>query len=174
MTIRPCTATDLEAVVQVFTDAVHVLAAHDYDEAQRAAWAPKPPDLDAWTKRIQGLQTLVAVEDHRVVGFISYNANGHIDLLHVSPSHARRGLASALYKHAETALMSSGVTVLFTEASLVARPFFARVGFVVDAEQVVSRRGSSFRRFIMRKRLPATQHGSAVDHPTHDSGSDQE
>lgn len=163
MNIRPYSTTDLVAVAQVFTDAVHVLAAPEYDEAQRTAWAPRPPDISGWRKRMQQLRTFVAVEGSCVVGFISYATNGHIDLLHVSPSYARRGVASALYERVEIDLASSGVTELFTEASLVARPFFERAGFAVAEEQEVSLRGSSFRRFAMRKRLVAAQQGAPAD-----------
>lgn len=163
MKIRLYTAAELDAVIQVFTDAVHVLTAHEYDEAQRAAWAPRPPDISAWHKRMQQLQTWVAIDDNRVTGFISCEMNGHIDLLYVSPSYARRGIASAMYQCVETDLALSGVTELFTEASLVARPFFERFNFIVTEEQEVSRRGSSFRRFIMRKRLITAQQAAAID-----------
>lgn len=166
MKIRLYTTAELDAVIQVFTDAVHVLTTHEYDEAQRAAWAPRPPDISTWHERMQQLQTWVAIDDNRVTGFISCEMNGHIDLLYVSPLYARRGIASAMYQCAETNLALSGVTTLFTEASLVARPFFERFNSIVMQEQEVSRRGASFRRFIMRKRLATTQQAAAVNRPS--------
>ncbi len=162
MHVRSYTDADLEAVGAVFTSSVDVLAAAAYDETQRRAWAPQPPDLHDWRKRLSHLQTLVAVEGAEVAGFISYEPNGHIELLYVAPSYARRGVASLLYGHAERAFISAGVTELCTEASLVAKPAFERFGFVVIEEEEISLRGSSFRRFAMRKRL-VTAPGTSCD-----------
>ena len=164
MKVRPYADADLAAVVQVFTTAVHGLCLTNYSEEQCEAWAPQPPDLGDWVKRLQPLRTIVAVEGGHVAGFISYEPNGHIDLLYVAPQYARRGVASSLYSRVETSLVSAGVAELSTEASLVARPFFERVGFMVTEEQEVSLRGSSFRRFAMRK-LVAAQPGVPADGP---------
>ncbi|WP_234981597.1 GNAT family N-acetyltransferase [Fontimonas thermophila] len=121
------------------------------------------PDLHQWRKRLQSLPTFVAVQGTEVAGFISYETNGHIELLYVTPSYARRGVASLLYCHAERALLSAGVTELCTEASLVAKPVFERFRFVVTEEQEISLRGALFRRFAMRKRLVTTPPGASGD-----------
>lgn len=151
MTIRPFRDSDLESVALLFTASVHSAAADDYDPTQRDAWAPIPPDLDAWRRRIAPLQTLVAEENSHLAGFISYEENGHIEFLYTAPAHTRRGVASMLYDGVERALRSLGVEELSTEASLTARPFFERQGFHVTEEQTVLRRGVSFRRYAMRK-----------------------
>lgn len=54
----------------------------------------------------------------------------------------------------ELALAPSGIAARYTEASLVARPFFARHGFRVVEEPVGVRRGVAFRRFAMQKSIP--------------------
>ena len=71
MTIRPFQDSDLESVALLFTASVHGVADDHYDSIQRAAWAPEPPDLDAWRRRIAPLRTLVAGENSRLAGFIS-------------------------------------------------------------------------------------------------------
>lgn len=157
MTVRCYADADLEAVTSVFTASVHALTRADYNEEQRNAWAPRPPDLRAWRKRLGALQTVVAVEGAEVAGFMSYEQNGHLDFLYVSPQWARMGVTSLLYGHVERALVSAGVSELFTEASLVARPFFARFGFLVTEKQNASLNGSSFQRYAMRKPLVAAQ-----------------
>jgi putative acetyltransferase len=153
--IRPYDESDLEALALLFTDSVHGLAAAHYDEVQLKAWAPSLPDLDAWTLRLASVSTLVAEVGPTRAGFISYEKNGHIDLLYTSPAYCRRGIASALYRHAETMLISHGTTEICTEASIAARPFFERQGFRVAEEQCVQLRGVMFRRFGMRKSLNA-------------------
>lgn len=156
MLIRPYTRADLGPVAQLFTDAVHGLAASHYDEAQRAAWAPRPPDLNYWQSRLSRLQVLVAqdAEDGgALLGFIGYEKDGHIDLMFTSPTVARRGVASALLGRAEAALRALKVPKLFTEASLVGQPFFERQGFTVEEEQRVELRGAQFTRFAMTRDL---------------------
>ena len=81
--------------------------------------------------------------------------NGYIGLLYVSPRYPRRGVASLLYREIESTLLLAGVEVLFTEASVMARPFFHRQGFLIAEEQIVSRRGMTFKRYAMRKSIKA-------------------
>ncbi len=152
-TIRFYRESDVEAVASLFTDSVHHLANGYYDAEQCAAWAPRPPNLKGWGERLARLQTLVAEVDLRLAGFISYEQNGHIDLLYTSPAHSRRGIASVLYRKAEVDLADGGISELFAEASLVALPFFERFGFRVVEERHVALRGATFRQYVMRKSL---------------------
>lgn len=151
--IRSYTAADFEEVVNIFTTSVHQLAFEHYDDRQRLAWAPLPPDIKYWTKRLNNVQTLVAEENGELLGFVSYEADGHIDLLFTSPKHARKGVATALYQEVESVLTNNGVKKLFTEASLVALPFFERKGFTIEGEEIVKRVGAELRRFGMSKVL---------------------
>lgn len=153
VTVRPYREPDIATLAALFTESVHTLASAYYDESQLAAWAPRPPDLPMWRHRLSSVRTLVAEVDAHPVGFISYEENGHIDLLYTSPAHARMGIATTLYSHTEALLIAHGVTEAFTEASLVARPFFERRGFEVTEEQYVQFRGVTFQRFAMRKAL---------------------
>jgi putative acetyltransferase len=158
--IRAYRSADLDSVVQLFTDAVHGLAQAHYDPEQLAAWAPRSPKWDSWRVRLANLHTLVADAGDGLVGFIAYDQNGHIDLLYTSPTRARCGVATALYRRCETGLAGMGVVELTTAASRVARPFFARHGFWVEAEERVTRNDVTLPRYAMRKRLASTRGGS--------------
>ena len=151
MKIRIYSDGDIESLVAVFTSSVHELSAHHYDAAQREAWAPIPPDLDAWRRRLESLHTIVAEDEGSYLGFLSYENDGHIALLYTAPDAARRGVATALLGKAVRQLSANEVTELYTEAGLTAVPFFLRHGFEVTAEQTVTRRGVRFRRFAMRR-----------------------
>lgn len=166
--IRPYRESDLEAVALLFTDSVHHVANSHYDLDQLAAWAPRPPDLRSWKARLAPLKTLVAETDGKLAGFISFEFNGHIELLYASPLNCRRGVASALFRHAEAAIAARGVADLFTEASLAARAFFESVGFKVIEEQCVQRSGITLRRFAMRKSLTALAASGGASRP-HDN-----
>ena len=157
--VRAYFDADLEAVVRVFTESVHQLAVRDYSALQRAAWAPQAPALEPWARRMSSVTTQVAVDGAEVVAFISHDRAGHIDLLFTAPAHARRGIATRLYRSVEESLLAAGVVEAFTEASLTARPFFERCGFELTREEVVMRHGTALRRFAMRKPLPARDCG---------------
>lgn len=150
-TIRAYRTEDAAALLALFQASVSVLAAEAYDLAQRRAWAPDEPDLAAWRDRFAGLRMLVAEFDGQPAGFIGFQNDGYIDLLYVSPEHARRGVASALFTAAAGELAAAGRMALRVEASLVAEPFFRRQGFSIVEEQRVERGGVSLRRYLMRR-----------------------
>ncbi len=156
MIIRDYRPADLEALARLFTDAVHTLGAAHYTPAQCAAWAPRPPDLEDWKVRLSRLQTLVAETDAGRAGFVSFNPNGRIEYLYTALAQARRGIATALYRHAEAHLIRAGATLLSTEASLVARPIFERQGFKTVEQQQVERRGEALSCWLMHKAFLAS------------------
>ncbi|WP_158611275.1 MULTISPECIES: GNAT family N-acetyltransferase [Pseudomonas] len=71
-----------------------------------------------------------------------------------APRAARSGVASTLYLAAEQRLVAQGVTRLFTEASMLAKPFFHQQGFSVIAQEEVQRgEGVTLLRYRMQKIL---------------------
>ncbi|MDA7086844.1 GNAT family N-acetyltransferase [Pseudomonas sp. SA3-5] len=153
ITLRDYHARDLQALVELLGAAVHRLGAADYDQAQRRAWAPAHADMPAWQTRLAALELLIAEDNRQLAGFIGFTRDGHIDLLFTAPQHARQGVATALYAAAQTRIHAAGATSVFTEASLTARPFFARQGFSVEQAQTVVRGTVTLQRFAMRKPL---------------------
>lgn len=153
LTLRDYRDEDLASVVALFTAAVHQGTADHYDDAQRAAWAPRPPDLERWRQRLAADQVVLAEAGDDLGGFIGYRDDGYIEFLFTAPSQLRQGVASRLYAAVEARLRTQGATALFTEASRAARPFFLRQGFVVEAEEQVGRNGVTLQRFRMRKLL---------------------
>jgi len=151
MNIRTSTSSDVASIVALFTASVHQIAARSYTPAQLAAWAPESPNLDQWCSRLAILETLVAVPDGEIAGFISFAGNGHIELLFTSPAFSRKGVASRLYEIAAQTLRARGVRSLSTEASIEARPFFESMGFNIVEEQVVERNGVQLKRFAMTR-----------------------
>ena len=90
-----------------------------------------------------------------MVGFMSLEPQGRIDLAYVAPRVVGSGVAWRLYQALEAEARRRGLMGLRTEASLSARPFFERQGWQVEAEQEVERDGISLRNFRMSKQLGA-------------------
>ena len=145
------TPADLPAVVALFTAAVHELAAADYTVDQLTAWAPAEPDWDRWQARLAGSRVWLARLDGQPAGFATLGEIGYLDLLYTHPRFVRRGVATRLLQQAESfGVPASGH--YHTHASLTARPFFTRHGYVVTAADQVRLRGQTLRNFHMVKR----------------------
>ncbi|MFP5420191.1 MAG: GNAT family N-acetyltransferase [Gammaproteobacteria bacterium] len=151
--LRAYQPQDLPALVALFQASVSQLTTQQYDTAQRQAWSPEVADIPAWQTRFAQLELLIAEDGCAIACFIGFSLDGHIDLLYCAPSHARQGVASALYAAAEQRLRAAGVRELFTEASLVAHAFFAAQGFSVQQAQTVTRGAVILPRMLMCKTL---------------------
>ncbi|MFW6186735.1 MAG: GNAT family N-acetyltransferase [Actinomycetota bacterium] len=151
--VRAWTGADAQPTLDVFRRAVHGTARRDYSPAQLAAWAPEDIALEDWAARRRESWTLVAETGGRVVGFIGLDATGCVDMLYVDPSAARTGVASALLERVVRAAHRRGLQELRTHASITARPFFERHGFVVVEERHPVRHGVALTNFLMRREL---------------------
>jgi putative acetyltransferase len=138
--------------MEVYRASIHALAAGFYNPEQLKAWAPAEPNADRWRERLAQARTLVMEHDAAIAGFVAYDLKGHVDLLYTHPNFARRGIATRLCAAVERELRAAGVSRIFTEASLAARPFFEHRGFQVITEETVACRGQQLRRYAMEKR----------------------
>ncbi|EJR0224158.1 MULTISPECIES: GNAT family N-acetyltransferase [Raoultella] len=143
--IRPYRDDDFTALGAIFLRAVQETASHDYSPRQIAAWAQI--DEARWRHKMRDSRVLVAVIDPLPVGFISA-VDRYIDLLFVAPEYGRRGIASALLQELFAQMPHGSLTV---DASITAKPFFARHGFRGEEEQQVAVRGETFINYRMEK-----------------------
>ena len=153
MRIRPYRNEDAAETLAVFRRAVHGTASRDYSPEQLAVWAPDDTDPEAWAARRAAASTFVAVEDDRVVGFADLLGEGHVDMTFVDPDFGGRGVATALLEAVVGLARERGVRGLTVHASLTARPFFERRGFVMEREQQVERSGVVLTNFAMSRDL---------------------
>lgn len=152
-TLRPATRNDIPAMMALFHASVHEVAAGDYNQAQRDAWAPDSGEPARWEKRLAEQQVWIAETDGAMSGFCAWTIDGYLDLLFVHPNHTRQGVATALCAKAEYDLRSRGVQRVHTQASITAQPFFNRHGFRLVRHQVVRTRDVSPPNAIMEKPL---------------------
>ncbi len=149
--VRPYRPGDLDAVIAIFLGAIREVAARDYDPPQIDAWARA--DRDEWAAKRLDRPTWLALVGREPAGFADLEANGHLDMMYVHPAHGGAGVATALLRTVEAAAREQGLKRIFTEASLTARPFFAKRGFKTVAKQTVERGGQRFINFKMDKLL---------------------
>ena len=159
LAIRAYEAGDRAAVHTVFYRAVREGAAKFYDAAQRAAWAPSPEPNLALADKLLDQKCWVAVDaGNGIVGFMSLRADGYLDMAFVLPEYQGHGVADALYQDLISNARDAGLSRLTVHASHLARRFFTKHGWRIDAAENHSSRGQVFERFSMS--LPITEPAS--------------
>ena len=137
----------------VFFDAIHRGTADVYSAVQRQAWAGARPDTDGWRNRFVGVQGFAAETAGQLLGFMTIDETGYIDLAFVSPDVMGQGIGRKLYEAVEQHARELGVAALSTHASKKARPFFERMGWSVDYTQTVEKRDVTLTNYKMSKAL---------------------
>ncbi|WP_298292740.1 GNAT family N-acetyltransferase [uncultured Litoreibacter sp.] len=153
MTVRAYSLDDAEATYRVFFDAVRLGAKTRYTTEQRTAWVPDERMPDSWPDKLARDTTFVSEEDGRITGFMQLLELSHVDMAYVAPDKMGTGTASDLYDKIEAEARKQGFTMMTTEASHLAKSFFAKQGWQVEAAQVVTRNGVEIPNFRMFKDL---------------------
>lgn len=149
ITIRAFQVGDLDAVIALFQGAVREIASQDYTPEQIDAWVQV--DKAVWEKKFNQSQCWLVIHNGEIAGFGNIEDDGHLDMLFTDPQHQRCGVATALLKWLELAVVKMGIPVMFTEASITAKPFFIRHGFQLIEAQQVSVRGQCFIHYRLHK-----------------------
>ena len=146
--LRPATVADAAAVARVFIDAWR--AAYPGVLAPDVLEMWDPAAVERWMRdRIEDPRevTVVALDgDGIVTGFTGYGPDadapdgGQISSVYIAPAHGRRGIGTALVRHALEALAARGfadVTLWVFEANAPARALYDSLGFAPDGHRRV-------------------------------------
>ena len=154
-TLRPYLPADAPRLARLFETSISLLAADDYDEEQRAAWAAAADDVPAFAAKLAGALTLIAEIDGAIAGFASLKDNTHIDMIFTHPAFARRGVAGLLLDALEKLARARGAEKLTGDVSDTAQPLFEKSGFIATQRNSFQRRGVWLANTTMEKRLAA-------------------
>ncbi len=151
ITIRHYAPEDLESVIEVFLLAIKKTASNNYNDEQITAWAQV--DKARWGYRMATAVSWVAALDGQIVGFASLETPNYLDLMFVRPTFIRQGIATCLLKRVEKTVIDQGEETLKTHASITAKPFFEKNGFMLIQERQVEVRGAVLTHYAMKKQL---------------------
>ncbi|AFU14315.1 TPA: GNAT family N-acetyltransferase [Bacillus toyonensis] len=149
--IRTFQKEDLETVLQLFYETVHTVNARDYNELQLQAWAPKRLDRERWLQSLEKNICYVAEYRGVIVGFGDYNDEYYIDRLFTHKDYQGKGVASYILQKLEKEAVNLGHGDIYTEASITAKSFFERKGFICIKEQKKQHNGQIFINYVMKK-----------------------
>lgn len=148
--IREYKPDDCVFLAQLFYDTVHTINAKDYTKEQLDVWATGTVDLNEWNRTFLDHTTLVAVDNGVIVGFADLDGKGYLDRLYVHKDYQGKGIATALSNELERRAKEE-VVCFKTEASITAKLFFEKIGYTVQAKQIVVRGGVPLTNFKMIK-----------------------
>lgn len=152
MEIRKYTSGDLSEILKLFCDTVRTVNARDYTPEQIGAWVSNI-DAQRWDSSLSEHYSLVAVIDGKIVGFGDMDDSGYLDRLYVHADYQRRGIAAAICGRLEQYAASINADKIVTHASITAKPFFEKLGYVVIKEQQVERVGVLLINYVMERSL---------------------
>src|ERR1044071_5549139 len=139
--LRPFLIEDTPLLTEIFRASIEELAAEDYSEAARQAWASSADDEEAFAKRLSDQLTLIATMNGSPVGFASLANNETIDLLYVLPAVAGQGAGTMLVDALAKLSAARGAKRLVADVSDTAEEFFKKRGFMARQRNTVRRGG---------------------------------
>lgn len=147
MFIREYQTSDCIEITELFYNTVHTVNAKDYTKEQLDVWATGQVDLKAWNQLLQEHFSIVAVDNDIIVGFGDIDETGYLDHLFVHADYQRKGIATAICDQLEQAVRGD----ITTHASITAKPFFEKRGYMAVKQQQVERQGVFLTNYVMKK-----------------------
>ena len=147
MILRKYQKEDLVEVCNLFYETINTVCINDYTCKQIAVWSSRKELLLTKNDFFTQLDTIVAVENNQIIGYGNIDKHGYLDHLYIHKDYQRQYIASAICDWLE-----KGKTVIEVYASITAKPFFEKRGYVTIKKQDVNLDGIALTNYIMEKR----------------------
>ncbi|MES2765294.1 MAG: GNAT family N-acetyltransferase [Bacteroidota bacterium] len=148
MTIRRATESDLDAMLQLYSDTIRTVNARDYTPEQIDAWASGG---EAIRERFNEQEYFIAEINGEIVGFSSLYPNGYLDFMYVHKDFQSRGIATELLKTVEARAHELLLKEITSDVSITARPFFLKRGFEIERLYTDHYKGQEYENAKMKK-----------------------
>ncbi len=132
--IRPAAIDDLPELQTLYVDTIRSTCRNDYDQNQINAWASTMGNQAGWLDALVKQYFLIALINHKIVGFGSLENGDYLDFLYVHKNFLRQGIANKLYRELEKESLRLGSEYITSDVSKTAKPFFEANGFNVVKE----------------------------------------
>ncbi len=130
MEITHNSSVALTLILDVFEKSIRSLCIGEYSNEQIEAWVLSRGDILKWEQKRKEQQFWFAWDNQTLMGFCSFDENKTIDLLYVNPQFKNQKVAYNLVKTVCDYALENHVSIIYTEASLTAVPFFQKFGFI--------------------------------------------
>ena len=128
--IRKYTSADLESVVTLFTQTVHIVSSRHYSPEEVEACAPLQPDMEAWEYYFNRRYTLVMESEDGIIGFGCLNRKGDVvEMLFTHHARQSEGTGSSILEALEKEAVLHGIRELTLTTSATALTFYQKRGY---------------------------------------------
>ncbi|RYJ37178.1 GCN5-related N-acetyltransferase [Flavobacterium anhuiense] len=138
---------------QLYIETIQIVCKNDYDSTQIKAWISGVKNTERWIEVIEKQFVLLAIIENKIVGFGTLKDGNYIDFFYIHKDFQRQGIADKILKELEMEAKKHNSTIITSDISITAKPFFEKKGFVVNAEQKNIRLGIELINFNMEKEL---------------------
>lgn len=149
--LRRLEARDHDAIAEIYRRAVLDSTAERYSLQQQWAWAEQSQALHPLL--IRGRGWVICNERDQPLAFCVRDPADRISLLYCHPQRQRLGLGQSVLAAAIAEAAAEGHATLRTEASLISRGLFERMGWRVSWQEQLRIGGVLFRRYRMQIEL---------------------
>jgi putative acetyltransferase len=153
ISIRLAKLSDLTEMQKMFVDTISTICKNDYSQEQIRVWTSSIENTQRWTDKLTSQYFLVAELDNKIVGYASLENNDYFDFLYVHKDYQRQGIADRLYTEIENEAIKRKSSILNSDVSKTARPFFENKGFETLVEQTNLMQGVEITNYKMTKKL---------------------
>ena len=138
-------------MVELFNDTVRKINKKDYKRKQIRAWAPKKYDINFWADKFMNSNTIVVMDNDKIVGFTNFENNGYIDCFYTHYQFQGKHIGSVMLEHITNYLISINVDAIYAHVSISAKGFYLKNDFIIIKENVVMIDKVVLNNYIMKK-----------------------
>ncbi|RXJ82518.1 GNAT family N-acetyltransferase [Arcobacter sp. F2176] len=137
-------------IPKLFVNTIHKTCNKDYTKEQLNAWANPNIDYKSWEERLNKTKPYLAILDKKLVGFAEFYED-YIDCFYVHYKYQGCGVGKMLLNHIFKVAEEKKQTLLKVDASITAKPFFEKFGFIEVKKNKVKRNNIELINFSMQK-----------------------
>lgn len=150
--IKPYNNKHYKTIANLFTDTIHKTCSKDYTKEQLDAWASLDIDYEFWKERLNKTKPYLAFDGECLVGFGELE-DDYINCFYVRSDYQGFGVGKTLLSFLIQKARDSGIEKLRVDASITAKIFFKKFGFIEIKENQVKRNGIILTNFSMQLSL---------------------
>lgn len=132
--LREAKVFEIDQLIDVFKSSIVTAASGDYSADEIKEWLRSTENSERWLQLFEEQLVLVAVINESIVGFATLQTPGYIDFMYVHGDYQQKGIAQLLFEEIKRTAIKNKVTILSSDVSITAKPFFAKNGFKVVRE----------------------------------------
>lgn len=150
---RVARISDLPEMQKLYIETIQAVCKNDYNKEQLKVWSLGVENTERWLEVIHSQFVLLAIIDNKITGFGTLKDGNYIDFFYIHKDFQRQGIADKILNELEIEAAKCHSSVITSDISITAKPFFEKKGFVVKAEQRNIRLNVELINYKMEKKL---------------------